>query len=359
MRVAVTRGDLPGPLFLADLEVISQYDPAIEPVGQTFYISRPILSEMATAMAGAQAGLLGTVNMTSIGLPITIGAGNRALKVRTSVAPTAFTTCNIAMAAYATVAALMVAVNAALVAGGVAASVSLDRTGTFMVLKSTATGPGAYIEVDSVAGGSTFNSVPGIAIAGGAFTMPTAAAVITALNPVGGPLDVSNATLLATLGGGLTDAQALAVADAVSLKLVETQVVVRSFQVGNLAGYRSANYTPDANRLPDGAAITVVQDDGVSLYTAPVPNITSAVIGGGNLTITGTGLGSNETFMSSIKTTGACAKTLDQRAIKHAGGTISATSIVVPLTALPGLAAATCWVQVKMDTLLSNVRVVA
>src|SRR5574343_674465 len=66
MRVAVTRGDLPGPLYLADLEVISQYDPAIEPVGQTFYVSRPILSEMAAALADVPAGLLGTVNMTSI-----------------------------------------------------------------------------------------------------------------------------------------------------------------------------------------------------------------------------------------------------------------------------------------------------
>lgn len=359
MRVAVTRGDLPGPLYLADLEVISQYDPAIEPVGQTFYVSRPILSEMAAALADVPAGLLGTVNMTSIALPITIGAGNRALKVRLAPGPAPFVTCNIAMAAYPTVAALMVAVNAALVAGGVAASVSLDRTGTYMVLKSTATGPGAYIEVDSVAGGSTFNAVPGIAVLGGSFTMPAAAAVITALNPVGGPLDVSDATLLANIGGGATDTQVLAIRDAVSLRLIETQVVIRSYQVGNLAGYRSANYTPDANRLPTGAAITVVQDDGVTPFTAPVPNITSAVIGGGNLTITGTGLGSNETFMSSIKTTGVCAKTLDLRAIKHAGGTISATQIVVPLTALPGLAAATCWVQVKMDTLLSNVQVVA
>jgi hypothetical protein len=354
MRVAVIRGDLPGPLFLADLEVISQYDPAIEPPGQTYYISRPTVAEMATALASVPAGLLGTVDMTAIGLPITINAGNRSFKVRT-VGTDPFTTCVIAGGAYASVALLMTAVNAALVAGGVAASVALDRTGTYMVLKSTATGTGAYIGTDSVGGGSTFNTVPGIAIAGGAFTVPTAAATITAFNPVGGPLNVSDAQLIATLGGGLSTADATAVRDAVSQRIVETPVALQSFKVGNLSKYRSATYTPDPNRLPLSAALYITQDDGTTLFVSPLPTLVSAVIGGGNLTFNGTGLASAETMDATIKVGGAVEASVSQLAIRHAGGLIGPTLIRVPLSLLPaGLAVTTCWAAVKYDSLKSN-----
>ena len=359
MRVAVIRGDLPGPLYLADLEVISQYDPAIEPVGQTFYISRPILSEMATALAGVAAGVLGTVNMTTIGTPIVINAGNRVLKLRLAIAPAAFVTCTIATGSYASVAALMVAVNAAIVTAGVAASVSLDRSGTYMVLKSTLTGPGAYVEVDTVADGSTFNALPGFAVGGASFTVPTAAAAITAFNPVGGPFSVSNALVLSTIGAGATNTQVTDIRDAVSLHLIETQVVIKSFQVGNLAMYNSAGYTPDRNRLPASAALSIVQDDGVTPFVAPLPNVTSAIIGGGNLTITGVGLGTNEIMQTTVRVSGTIAKVLSQAAIKHAGGSVSATQIVIPLSLLAGLVATTCFVTVKNDSLASASHVVA
>ena len=359
MRVAIIRGDLPGPLFLADLEVISQYDPAIEPVGQTFYVSRPILADMVAALALVPAGVLGSVNMPAAALPIVINAGNRTLRVRTAAGPAPFVVCTVAIAAYATLALFLAAVNAALVAGGVAASVSLDSSGTFLALKSDAKGTGAFIEVDSIANGSTFNAVPGLAVGGALFAMPTAGVVISLLNPVGGPLDVSDATMLTSIGGGASATGLLAVRDAVSQHLIETQVVIQSLQVGNLGKYASASYCPDHNRLPAGAAVTVVQDDGVTPYAAPLPAIAAAVIGGGNLTITGVGLGTNEVLGTSIKVTGAIQKTLSQAAIKHVGGTISSTQIVLPLTMLPGLAVATCFVQLKNDSLVSNAQVVA
>ena len=44
MYVGVIRGDLPGPLFLADLEQTSQTNFPTEPFGQTQYISRPNLT---------------------------------------------------------------------------------------------------------------------------------------------------------------------------------------------------------------------------------------------------------------------------------------------------------------------------
>jgi hypothetical protein len=357
MRVAVIRGDLPGPLFLADLEVISQYDPALEPPGQTYYISRPTVAEMVTALAGIPAGLLGTVDMTAIGLPISIhggGGANNVLKVRTAIAPAPFVSVTIPTLAYATVAALMTAVNLALATAGVAASVSLDRMGIYMVLKSTATGPGAYVEVDSVAGGSNFSAVPGIAIAGGGFTVPAAAAVITATNPVGGPLAVSDGQLLILLGGGPTNAQVTAVRDAVSQRIIETPVAVQSFKVGVLSKYRSATYTPDPFHLPQGAAIAITQDNGTTLFTAPLPTLVSAVIAAGNLTLNGTGLASAENFNAVVKIEGAVAASVSQQAIRHAGGLVGPTLIRIPLSMLPaGLAAVTCLASVKFDTLKS------
>jgi len=251
MRVGVIRGDLPGPIFIADLEPASQTDSPVEPPGQTRYITRP--------------------NATNI-------------------------------AAY-------------LAAQGLNAS---------------------------------------------------ATALITACVPIGGPVDVSSNTIKAVSGLGSASApQVTALQDLMAPRFIETQVAIQSFQVGNLAGYLLASYTPDPNRLPalaTGAAIAVVEDDGVTAFssasTAPKPHISSASIGGGNLTISGSGLGNSEyTDETKVKLTvpsTGVSYTVTQKAIVHAGGSVAATSIVIPTSLFPVLPASTYPVIVKFATLASN-----
>ena len=52
MRVGVIRGDLPGPLFLADLEPTSQTNFPVDPAGQTQYAEYPNSTVLTNFLAG-------------------------------------------------------------------------------------------------------------------------------------------------------------------------------------------------------------------------------------------------------------------------------------------------------------------
>lgn len=191
-------------------------------------------------------------------------------------------------------------------------------------------------------------------------TMPSAATFITALNPVGGTLDVSNTAINAV--GATTNANALsliptsrgtqtALADAIAPKLAETPVVLDSYLVGQIAGYRNAGFNPDSRRvpaLPASAAIAVVADDGSTPYSLTLPTVSTAVIAGGIITITGTGLGSSERMETTVKLAGNISVVIEQKRLVQAGGSVSATSIVIPASLIPGAAATTTTVQVKV-----------
>lgn len=348
MRVGVIRGDLPGPVTVQDLETVSQFNPPTEPLGQERHIGRPDPTALTAYLAAhVPAGIESTGALT---FPVTIvAATNDVLRIKTSAAA-AYTAVTVAAAAYATMNALVTAVNAALAVGGVAATATKDSTGTLLVLQSNTNGVGSYISVDSVANGSTFNGATAgnLGAGGQTFTMPSAATIITALLPVGGPLNVSSAAILTNLGASPA---AAATADLIAPRFIETDVAVKSFEVGMLRGYLSPTYTPDPFRLPAfalGPAISVVADDGVTAFSAPVPQITGAVHNTpnpGDLTITGVGLGNAEFFDATVvhitnPTTGAFVK-VSQKVIAAtlSGGTqgsVSATSIVIPASLIGG-----------------------
>lgn len=363
MRVGIIRGDLPGPLFLADLEPTSQTNFPTEPAGQTRYVGRPDVSNVGAALASASAAILGT---GAVVFPLTIDGTNDTLLLKDHTA-VAFTTVTLAHAVYASLTTLRVAVNAALVAAGLSVTAPSGLSTSRLILVST-TGPGAYIALDTVAHGSTGNTDLGLPN-GATWTVPSAAAAITALLPVGGPLDVSSGTMASVVSPLITAAQVKAIADTIAPQFVDTDVAVKSFLVGNLSKWLSASFVPDANRLPamtPGAAITVVQDDGVSVFAATSPTISGAVHASpnaGDITIAGTGLGNVEWDAVKVKvwnaTTGVTV-TLDQKVIETTvtGGTtglVSATSIILPASLLKGLGlAAGSLVQVQFTSLASN-----
>lgn len=368
MRVGIIRGDLPGPLFMADLEPTSQTNFPTEPAGQTRYVSRPDVGLVTAAMkANAGAGFSST---SDIATPVTINGGNQTLRARI-LASASFSVILIPTGVYATLAALVAAANPVLLTFGMALEINPVNAAR-LVLYSLTFGVGSYIEIDTTGNGSTFNGATAakFGAGGGTFTEPAATAFITATLPVAGPLDVRAATIRTQLGPALTDAQVKAMADSIAPQFVETDVAVKSFEVGNLHGFLSGTYTPDPTRLPAlalGAALTVVQDDGNTLFTAPTPTIAGAVHNApntGDITISGSGLGNAEFFNATVvhvtnPTTGAFVR-LQQKAIAAtlSGGTqgsVTATQIVLPASLLAGLGVVGSKVQVQFTSLASLV----
>lgn len=187
--------------------------------------------------------------------------------------------------------------------------------------------------------------------------------LITATLPVGGPLDVRAATIKGVAGlGSATDAQVRQIADAIAPHFAETDCAIKSFQVGHIAGFRSASYNPDPRRFPalsNGAAITVVQDDGNTLFTAPLTVVTAAAAAGGDITITGTNLGDPEVEATIVKVTSAdgsrSVKLYQRRIVAAPGGLVTPTSIVLDTTLLSGLGIAGSKVIVQYTSFASNV----
>lgn len=370
MRIGVIRADLPGPLFLADLESTSQ-GPVTKPKGQCRYISRPTEAEIVTALADEDVGVGAVIEGStdiSGNFPITINGTNDDLKVKTSSAAS-FTTVLIAQAAYASITTLLAAVNAALVGLGITARQGTG-SGIHVALESDTKGVDSYIAVDSVAGGSVANTPLGIGAAAVTRTVPAASAFITALNPALGTLDVSNTAINAV--GATTSANALsyipstrgsqtAIADAIAPKFTETSTVIDSWLGGNIAGYRSSSYNPDPRKPigapSNGAAIAVVEDDGSTAFTYTVPTVSSATLDSpttGDVTIAGTGLGETDWSDTVVKFTGIVSKKLTQAQIEAAGGSVAYAAIVIPASLIAGATVTTTSVQVKVRNRVSS-----
>lgn len=363
MRIGVIRGDLPGPIFFQDLERVSQYNPPTEARGQERYLSRPSTAGVAAALASPTFGAGATIEGADIAgtFPLAIvAANNDILRIR-KASTAAFTVITIAAAVYANIADLLVAINTALAGTGVTARLGTGA-GSRLALESGTRGVNSYLDIDSVANGSTFNTPGGFGAAAVIRTMPTAADFILACNPVGGVLDVSAATINAV--GALTSANALdlipasrgtvgAVADSIAPTIIESFVALDSFLTGALSEYSSVSYNPDPRRgLTAGAAISIVQDDGVTPYVPTLPVLVVANLNvpvPGALTLTGTGLGSYESKDTVVKVEGpTISKTLVQTVIESAGGTVSHTAIVIPASLLHGAVLTTCTALVKV-----------
>lgn len=335
-----------------DLETVSQFNPPTEPRGQEIYIGRPTTTEVEAALANATTGAGAVIQGSDISgsFPITITGSNDDLKIRTS-STASFTTVLIAQTAYANITTFLAAINVALTGTGVRA-LQGPGSGQRVALESNTKGVNSYVEIDTTGNGSVFNTPAGLTA--GARTMPSAATFITALNPVSGTLDVSTATINA-VGSG-TNANALnliattrgtqaKIADAIAPQFAETSVAIDSFLVGMISEYRSASFNPDSRRgLPSGAAISVVQDDGSTAFSAiaGLPTLSIADLGTpspGALTLTGTFMGTFDKKETKVRIAGpGINKTLYQKAIENAGGSVSATSIVIPASLIPGAA---------------------
>jgi hypothetical protein len=365
MRIGVIRGDLPGPLYLQDLEPVSQFNPPTEPRGQELYLGRPSTTEIEAVLANPTYGAGAVIEGSDISgtFPITITGSNDDLKVRTTAAG-AFTTVLIAQAAYANLTTFLAAINVALAGTGITARAGTG-SGSRVAIESNTKGVNSVIGIDSTGNGSVANTPLGFGASAIQRTMPPASSFITASNPVNGTLNVSTATINGVGASTATNALTLIpsargttakVADAIAPQIAETSVAIDSFLVGAISEYRSASFNPDSRRgLPSGAAISVVQDDGSTAFTAVagLPTLSVADLNTpttGALTLTGTFMGNYDNKDTKVRVTGpGINKTLYQKAIEAAGGSVSATSIVIPASLIPGatLTTTTARVQVR------------
>jgi hypothetical protein len=194
----------------------------------------------------------------------------------------------------------------------------------------------------------------------------SASGLITATVPVGGPVDVSSATITGVAGlGGATVTQVTALQDFLAPRIVETDVAKKSFLFGNMAGYRSASFNPDTRSNPpraSSAAISVVADDGVTAFAVAQPVVSVAdkdTPGAGALRITGTGLlgyGMYETSVVLVDTLAgpyAKPKHVTQAQILLAGGSVTGTQIDIPASLVPGIAVGTWTARVSVNDMLS------
>ncbi len=99
-------------------------------------------------------------------------------------------------------------------------------------------------------------------------TAVTSATIIAATNPVGGPLDVSIGTIDGIDGSiaALTAAQKDDLQEILAPFFFETDVFQQSFREGSLAYFSGAAFEYGG---VTGAALEVVEDDGVTPYHVP------------------------------------------------------------------------------------------
>ena len=77
MRVGVIRGDLPGPIFLADLEPTSETNFTIDPPGQTRYVARPNLAKITAYLAAQSLSASASALITAtvpVGGPVNVAS---------------------------------------------------------------------------------------------------------------------------------------------------------------------------------------------------------------------------------------------------------------------------------------------
>jgi len=343
MRVGVIRNDLSAPIFVADLEPVSTRNITTEAPGQTTYLSYPTVAGVEAALANASTGAGATISGTALTFNVVLSGANNVLKLKTSSAAS-FSTYTIAAATYTNITTLLAAINTALSGSGIRAFQGAANT---VILESTTYGVNSYLANDTVANGSTANTPLNIAN-GSTRTMPTAATYISGVGLPGG-LNVSQATVQAIGTGTATNALAPyyaagrtpGVIDVFAQQFAETDTVIESFLKGNLKGYVASTFNPDPRKASavTGAAIKILADDGSTTFTATVPTVSTAVNSAGTVTITGTGLGhesgnaknSRSTVVQVTNAAGAVLYKLHQEKIESVGGSVSATSIVLPV----------------------------
>jgi hypothetical protein len=368
MFLTVIRSDLKNPLFISDVEPISQTNPTTEsPRGQARYVSRP--NRVAIQNYIDVQGLNELTRSTGW----TVGAG-------WSGSYNAFTHTSGTTALSNTLAAVSLQVysltvtitgrttgNVTVTFGGgttgaisvtTTTSITASTTGNLVITPSTGFDGTVALSVKvEIAADLITATVPGYA---GGLVVPT--------------VDISATAIKAIIGlSGATNVQVEHIQNMLGYHFVETDAVKKSVAAGCLHGLLSANFNPDSRGdlshppATAGQAIKVVQDvnhlsTSTVLFTVKTPTITGRTLAA-TLTVTGAsgGLAGYGLYEPTVIIVGYGARQITQAQILAAGGTVADTSIVVPAALLGATAtiptvptAGLSWVLVQVNDMLSN-----
>lgn len=265
-------------LHLDDLLPRNQYPYDSQVAGQSRVVRKPSDDELAAAVAAypAPVSLTGTDANAAVDTSV-----NDTLRIRTNP-DLAYTVIAVTAGAATAKTTIRDDLNTAFGTAGLGLLASVDGSNHLVITSvSPNVGPGALIDVDSVANGSTLNTAVGFAAGGvtvsGAATSALVSDIKTAVYPTSVTIDVSEATIvganadLGLLSAGDKTALATAVADLVAPQFVETGDVLLSFAAGKLSKMRVASFQPGGTRagLPAGIAVAAVENDGSTPFTYP------------------------------------------------------------------------------------------
>jgi hypothetical protein len=368
MFLVVIRSDLKNPLFISDVEPISQTNPTTEsPKGQVKYVSRPNRAAIQKYL-DAQ-GLNEITSSTGWTSTDWTGAYNAFTHTTGNTTALSNTLAAVALQVYTltiTITGRTAGTVTATFGGATTGAISVTTTKTF-----TASTTGALVITPT----STFDGTVAVSVA-----VEIAAALILATVPsyAGGgvvpTVDISATAIKALIGlSGAKNAQVEAIQNMLGYHFVETDPVKKSVLAGVLHGYLSPNFNPDPrgdlNHPPAtaGQAIQVVNDvnhlsTSTTLFTVKSPIITGLTLSG-SLTISGSsgGLSGYGLYEPSVVIHGNGARRITQSQILAAGGSVTDTSIVVPaaliaasptVTTIP--ATGKTQVRVQVNDMVSN-----
>jgi hypothetical protein len=216
------------------------------------------------------------------------------------------------------------------------------------------------IDTDNVLLSANHGCLSGLATAGLVTIQvfsPTAKSVpaITAASIAGGNLTITGTYMVSLL----PDVSSLVVTGAGARTLTATQVTGGGGTWTDTSVVVPMTMLTGMTSVTSTVAIVADRNSSNVLPAIATPVVASATIGGGNLTVVGTSFLSALPAVSSLVITGDGAVTLTSAQIITGGGTVANALIVVPMTMLVGVVAATSSAKVTANTLSSNVVAVA
>ena len=275
MRVGIVRTDLGKGVYLADIESAVQRNFSSESPGQSRNIRRPTDAELDVAL-----------NLYP--LPASLTGSDTAVSVDTSANDTvrirgtggAYTAIPVTSGGATAKTVIRDDLNTAFLAGSLPFEAKIVGTNQLRIFSLALNrGPGATVDIDTFANGSTLNTPVGFAD-GATIVNPalsvTRGAIQVAAYPSPTTIDVSTATIEAVasildLSTADQAALILAIADLIAPQLVETGLVELSFVQGKLSEMIKTTFQPGGTRagLPAGIGAAVVENDGATPYTYP------------------------------------------------------------------------------------------
>jgi hypothetical protein len=275
MRVGIVRSDI-GKVYLSDVESRSQRCFSSEPAGQSRNFAKPSDAQLL-AVLNAKAILSAKGDNASATSNTT--SGNNVLRIRAS-ATASYTVITVTSNASLAKAQLVSEINTALVNAGLPIVATLlsgaDANKVQFDTVAPNSGPGAKLQIDTTANGSTLNAALHSTWAGSPPNLSgmALATLQAAVYPSATTINVASATItaLSTFASMQAAAQlslVTSVQDAVAPALVETGPALLSFAYGVLSKLRSTSFQPGGARigLPAGVAAAIVANDGSTVFT--------------------------------------------------------------------------------------------